>query len=916
MARLSLYLLGPIQVTNADTLVVFPYDKVPALLAYLALESNRPHFREALAELFWPDRPSATSRHSLSQALSALRRALGSPTQLVLTRETVQLNSDHDLWLDTVAFNNLWEASERHAHPHRERCADCATRLEQALQLYRSDFLDQFSLSDSVAFEDWVALQRGALRQRAVQTLARLAAHAEANGNLEQAILLAQRQLAFEPYEESIHRHLMRLRSASGQRSAALAQYERCRDLLASELAVEPEAETTALYDLIRAGRPGNPEPAPTAPQHNLPAQSTPLIGRASELAQIAGLLANPDCRLLTLVGPGGIGKTRLAIEAAAAETGHFAQGVWFVALAPLSAHGLIASAVASVLSFNPYGAEGLRQRLIEFLRDQALLLVLDNFEHLVAEASLLAEIAAAAPRVKFLVTSRARLNLHSEWVILVEGLSVPDGSGPTPVEETGAGQLFVQSARRARSSFAVTDDNRPHISSICQLVSGMPLAIELAAAWLPVLSAAEVADEIAHNLDFLAAELSDVPERHRSMRAVFDHSWRLLTQPERAAFRRLSTFRGGFTREAAEAVAETALVDLSRLSAKSLLQRSASGRCQVHELLRQYGSRQLQQRPAEEQTTRARHGRYYLAFLAEREAALKGHGHQAALNEIAVETENIRAAWQWAAEHQEAQMIAQAIDALWLYNEVHGRYADAEAQFRLASDALRHAPPDLPGRALALGKCLACQGSWHMRLGRPDVLRQMVGQSLALLRPLGAQREVAFAVNMLAAGAHVEGEYVEQRQHLQESIALGQASGDQWITAYSLNDLSMATFLLGDAAEARRLCEAGLVIFRALGDQRGLAFGLQNLGVIASHVGDYAEAGRLLREDLALWRASGHQWGVATTLIHLGVIARTQQDPVTAQACFLEAIQTAMKVRTLPPALDALVEQIGRAHV
>jgi tetratricopeptide (TPR) repeat protein len=469
--------------------------------------------------------------------------------------------------------------------------------------------------------------------------------------------------------------------------------------------------------------------------------------------------------------------------------------------------------------------------------------------------------------------------------------------------------RLFVESARRSSAAFRLDAGNRQAVTRICQLVEGMPLAIELAAAWLPVLSVAEIAPELEQSLDFLTALAADAPGRHRSLRAVFDQSWHLLTEPERAVFRRLSVFRGGFTRAAAQAVAGGALIDLSRLAAKSLLRRSAAGRYTLHELLRQYGEIKLAERPAEAQTAREQHCAYFLNFLAGQVEALKGYGQAGALAQVAAEIENIRCAWEWAVEQGHAGLIADSIDALWVFAEVRGLYGEGEHYFRRAAEALERLPHHAPARALALGKALVCQGSYHIRLGDAEQVRRLVQRGVDLLRPLGAGREVAFGLNMLAAAAHMQGDYATEQALLRESLALGRASGDRWITAYSLNDLGLALFMVDEVAEAERLCAEGLAIFNEIGDQRGAAFTLNNLGIINQRLGDHAKAETLSRDSLDLWRADGHHWGMATALTRLGVVTGVVATLEASAAHFREAIQIAFKVRALPAVLDALVE-------
>lgn len=922
VARVELLTLGPLQVRCDGRPSAFAYDKVPAVLVYLAVEAGQAHSRDALAELLWPGRPSAAARHNLSQALTILRQALREQEApqplLVLSRERVQLNPKADVSLDAADFSTALDAVDRHVHASADLCSTCAAELERAVGLYQGDFLAGFSAGDGIGFEQWVLVKREALRERAVRALAQLAEYQAATGEYEAALRQARRQLSLDPWREAAFRQAMRFLALAGQRSAALAEFNRCRHVLNSELGIEPEPETRALFERIRAGEltgstaPLPASPTPAAPAHNLPAQATDFIGRESELQALAVRLADPACRLMTIVGPGGAGKTRLAVEVARRQAPYFRHGVRLASLAAIPSPELLPAALTETLGFTPYGAEALPAQISRHLRDQQLLLVLDNFEHLVAGAPFLAEILLAAPHVKFLVTARERLNLSSEWIFPLEGLSVPPGDNTGDLSSYSAVQLFVHSGRRVWPAFVLEADNQAAVAAICRRVDGMPLALELAAAWLPVLSPAEIAEEIRLNLDFLATELRDVPERHRSLRAVFDHSWRLLTEPDRAIFRRLAILRGSFTREAAEAVAGASAPQLARLGAKSLLGRQPGGRFEVHELLRQYGEAKLRERPDEDITTRARHGTYYLTFLAMRETALKNQRQPAALAELKAETENIRAAWGWVAQSGPAELIAAAIDAYWLLNEILGRYGETELQFRVAVEALERGPAGAHGHDLALGKALVCLGGWHMRMGEPEDVVALVRRSLVLLRPLNAQREIAFALNILAAAAHVRGLYADERRLLQESIDLGQAAGDQWITSYSLNDLGLVALLLGEADDARRLCGESLALFQTIGDPRGQAFALKNLGLIAGQLGDLAEAERLLRQSLALWRAQGHLWGTATTLTQLGSVCRARRDAPAARAYWREAIQIGMDTGTWPLVLDTLVAMAG----
>src|SRR5438128_7075965 len=380
----------------------------------------------------------------------------------------------------------------------------------------------------------------------------------------------------------------------------------------------------------------------------NLPLPRTSFVGRASELEAIDRLLEDPGCRLLTLVGPGGAGKTRLALEAAARRVDRYPHGVHFVPLASVASPEFLAPALAESIQFAVdavHSGFSAQDQLLDYLSERSTMLVLDNFEHLVDGAGFLSQIIERAPHVELLTTSRERLNVQSEWVFDVEGLGLAEnGNG-----SASAVHLFGVRAAQVVPGFALDDAGYAQALRICRLVDGMPLGIELAASWASVLSCAEIADEIEGNIDFLATSMRDVPERHRSLRAAIDQSWRLLTDEQRSAFSRLSVFRGSFDRSAAVAVTGADVRLLHELVAKSLLRRPDFGRFELHELLRQYAAEQLRLAPAEESDARERHAHHYAARLRDRETALMGPELAAARDELRGELDNLRAAVEWA---------------------------------------------------------------------------------------------------------------------------------------------------------------------------------------------------------------------------------------------------------------------------
>lgn len=498
MSQLSIYLLGPFQVTlNARPVTGFAYDKVRALLAYLAVETETPHRREALATLFWPDQPPKLARQSLRQSLSTLRRAIQDQSTstpfLFVERDTVQFNRSARTWLDADAVRSHLRISRTHTHANVETCQTCIRDLEEALDLYGGDFLEGLLLGDSATFETWALIQRERLRAQVLTALYYVTRHYLRRGNYAQAQTFALRQVEMEPYREEAHRQLMAILSRSGQRSAALAQYETCRRILAEELGVQPSEKTKSLFERIRLAGEARP--------HNLPPSLTPLIGREAELQRIAERLADPDCRLLTLTGPGGIGKTRLARQAAQEQVGIFLHGVYLVPLAGLSSPEFLVPTIADALGFSFAGPEDPREQLLNYLREKEMLLVLDNFEQLLDGARLLPRILRHAPDVKIVVTSREHLNLQAEWVFEVRGLAFPEGAVTEGIEEFSAVQLFLARARRVAASFSLSAETEPAVARICRLVGGMPLGIELAAASVPLFSCDQIAAQIERNL-------------------------------------------------------------------------------------------------------------------------------------------------------------------------------------------------------------------------------------------------------------------------------------------------------------------------------------------------------------------------------------------------------------------------------
>lgn len=709
MSHLAIFALGPLRIELDSQAIQTSRHKAQALMVYLAMNPGK-HSRSLLSALLWPE-------FSQDKAYSYLRRTLWEVKSILgagwieADHETIGFLPDISLYLDIAEFHTHLARINQHPHPTAGSCAECITWLHTVASLYRGDFLSGFALRDSNRFEDWQVFQAEILRREYADALKKLVAMLLGDNALKEAFLFCQRWLALDNLNEEVQRQMMRIHILNGDRSLALRQFQECERLLETELGVPPEPATVSLHEQILSGAfmlqldslPGSGEtilPAPASytatPALSFPAPSTPFLGRQQELNQISELLANPDCWLLTLLGPGGIGKTRLALEAGKQQAANFPQGVFFAPLAafdtPQSIAPAIAAAIGLTLRQNDRSPE---EQLLSFLAEKKLLLILDSFERLVASSDLLGSIHFRAKDVKVIITTRHRLPMQSAWVIEVKGLHYPEIPPQTveALQEYTAPALFLKAAHRTRADFQVTAADIPAITQVAHILEGLPLGLELAAAWVKTLSCTEIAEEIDHSLDFLANSAQDLPERQRSIRAVFDHSWRLMSSRERRLLPRLSVFEGFFDRNAAEQVTGINLRELAGLVDKSLVQRASDGFFMLHDLLRQYAREILQQTHIESCETMDRHCVYYCARLAEWNEKLVGYQTRRILNEMEQHLSNIQVAWEWAIAKGRIDLVSQAMNGICMFYLRFGRFMEGCRACETVA-----AMPDIPG--------------------------------------------------------------------------------------------------------------------------------------------------------------------------------------------------------------------------
>jgi len=680
MPQLGIELLGPFVVTKDGQRLTFSYDKVRALLAYLAVESGptasggSPISRARLAGLLWPDQPNSAAQASLRQALSRLRSLLDDRDTLLpfllVERDTIQVNRASNIQIDLNSFRDALARVATHPHRNWLACPNCAALLEKAEHLVHGDFLEDLFLPDSDLFESWASTWRERINVQALNLFSGLAQFYERRGEPDRTLVYATRQIEIDPYHEPAHRQMMRALVRSGDRSQAVRHFNNLERMLSNELHILPDAETTALFEDIRRGVP-LPDPF-TTQVRNLPMCLVRLVGRTVELSELMIWLSDPDRRLISLVGPGGVGKTRLAMEAVRQAAGMFSDGVVYVPLVPvggtatpvtpaagqtdpsLATSPPLVGAIATALGLS--GGVAAWPQVLAALRNQEVLLALDGFEHVLIERERIAELLETNARLVVLTTTRQRLALPGEWVFGLGGLETSPPHMDSQLEAYSAGALFLECARQVNRAFVLNNVDRTSIGDICRLVGGLPLAIHLAAAWTSSLSCVEIAAEIRRGLDILSGQpVLGRGEVQSGVRAVFEQSWNRLDPIDQGVFVRLSIFRGGFDRAAAEPVAGASMETLARLVDQSLLRMNLEGRYDMHDLLSQFGAEKLNQ-TGEEAATRLRHFEWYRARAEENERLFSSTGALNAFIWLIREAANLREALAWAETYSPEQ--------------------------------------------------------------------------------------------------------------------------------------------------------------------------------------------------------------------------------------------------------------------
>lgn len=878
--RLHIRLLGGFQVSAGSRPIgdkAWRQRKVATLIKLLALADTHRLHREQVLDLLWPDLDPKAAANNLHYTLHVARRILDpdkvSPSPLLqIQGDQITLCPPESLWTDVEAFRAAVSIARR---------GDDPIAYQAALALYTGDLLPEDR------YEDWAEEWRRELEAAHLALLLELSGVLERRGAYGAAIETLHRALTSDPTLEKVHVTLMRLYAGSGQRWQALRQYEGLRQALQG-IGAEPDPSSRELYEEIQAGRlPAGPaapqvgragEPGETR-RHNLPNLLTSFIGRRQEIAAITRTLETT--RLLTLVGAGGAGKTRLAQAAVEELVPAFPDGVRLVDLASLSREDLAPQAVARALGVQEEQDRPLINTLVDFLQPRRILLLLDNCEHLIGPCSDLAEaLLHACPQLHMIATSREALGIEGEVRYGVPSLSLPPrDSAAEEIEASEAVQLFLARARARRPGFTLDPTNVSAVLQICRQVEGLPLGVELAAARLGTLSVQQIADRMSDALGFLATgDRTSVP-RHRSLRGALDWSYHLLHQEERVLFQRLSVFAGGWTLEAAEAIgprretdASGVLDTLSGLIDKSLViaEVGAGGAMRYHFLapVRQYALERLEE-GGEVGTVCRQHAGLFLAVAQRAQSELRGPDQAAWMERLDIERHNLRAALDWArGEDGNAEVGLHLAASLWLFWYTRGYLR--EGQYWLETLLSQTSEVATRYRAEAL------RGAGAMVYGQRqyESAAPFFAQALQMYRELDDYQGVASCLNMLGVVHGDRDELDTARVLHEEALSLRRDLGDALGIAQSLGNLGNIAHRQGDHARTRRLFEEGLALERELGDWGSVAISLHNLGRLFFEQGELEVATARLKESVALAADVGEMDVIASCLTELGHVA------------------------------------------
>ncbi len=889
---LEVRLLGTFDIRLKKKPVAISSRPAQSLFAYLILSAGTSHRREKLAGLLWPDSLEETARDNLRHALWRVRKALQAASAIHLLRAddlTIQFEASSDYWLDTAALENLSESA-----PADESMAVLAD--------YQGELLPGF-------YDEWVVLEREHLQATFEHHMARLLSLLERENRWLDILDWGERWIKLGQRPEPAYRALMSAHAAKGDMSKVAATYERCVKSL-KEFGIEPSKQTHDLHERLKAGKETFEtvtsfplkEKRKESVRASLPTPLTSFIGREKEVREVVRLLGKN--RLVTLMGPGGVGKTRLAIQSCNQLLSQFKAGIRWVDLAPLIADALIPQAVAQVLGIREHADQPLIESVKSFLREKKMLLILDNCEHLITACAQLADsMLSDCKNLKILATSREALDIMGERVYEVPTLSLPKERGLTPINMlmTYEGiQLFVERASTIKSDFELTEQNAATVLQICQRLDGIPLALELAAARTKLLTVEHIAERLNDRFNLLTHGSRTALPRQQTLRAAIDWSYDLLPEEACILFRRLSIFAGGFTLEAAEEICSAAplashtVLDLmARLLDRSLVKMEQQGeheRYRMLETMREYALDKLRA-SGEFGQIRDRHLAFFLQFVEHKESKLQ-RGIQIELSKMEAEHDNIRTALDWSLGRQEQLGTGMRLaGATYWFWDIHGMWSEAR---RWLETLLAHAI-DPPRQIRA--KLQILLGAIIFNQSGPEKAHALMEQSLANWRELQDKWWISFALYQLGWVDLYQRDLEAASSHFEECIGLARELSDDFLLGRALHSMG-GLLRRTNSTSAIPILEEGLSVARRSEDKRLMIQQLYHLGLTESVRGNIAATAKYYEEGLALAKEVGDRGGIAELFSRLGVdVVLLQGNLDKAEALILDGLELAVEL-------------------